>query len=276
MKKILVPTDCSDLSGYALSLAQKLARQSGAEIYALQVVPTAADAVFSKEGELLESEDFDLEAVKKEQERSRTTMAGWVARHHAEVVPIVKAGNLPDQILHCVKQENIDLVVMGTHGLSGLRELIADSVTEQVVRKSSVPVLSLKCDRSELEIKDIMLASSFNEDAPKQIGFIKTLQQAFGATIHLLRVNTPRDFKTSRELKERMERFAKVNDLAKVETHIYCDKDVEQGILHFAQDTGIDMISIGVEKDSMAKLFQKHVSSSLVNHLYYPVLTFKI
>ena len=51
MKKILVPTDCSDLSGYALTLADKLAKQSGAEIYALRVVPTPANAVFNQQGQ---------------------------------------------------------------------------------------------------------------------------------------------------------------------------------------------------------------------------------
>lgn len=276
MKKILVPTDCSALSGYALSLAQKLAKQSGAEIYALRVVPTPAEAVFNQKGELIEGEDFDVTAVASEQELAATNLAGWIEQSNVPVIPVVKAGNLTDQILHCVKREEIDLVVMGTHGLSGFRELIADSVTEQVVRRSSVPVLSLKCDRSDLEIKNIVLASSFEKETTKEITFIKELQQAFGAKIHLLRVNTSSNFETSRKLEERMKAFAEKNGLTNVEYHIYNDKDVEAGILHFTEDTGMDMISIGVEPDSLAKLFGKHVSSALVNHVYHPVLTFKI
>jgi nucleotide-binding universal stress UspA family protein len=276
MKKILVPTDCSDLSGYALSLAAKFARQSGAEIYALKVVPTPADAVFNREGELLSSEDFDLDVIRQEELLSQSAVSSWIEQANVNAIPVVKAGNLTEQILHCIKKEQIDLVVMGTHGLSGLRELIADSVTEQVVRQSSVPVLSLKCDRSDLEIKNIVLASRFEDSSPRQLGFIKELQQAFGAKIHLLRVLTSGDFKTSRELHERMQAFAEVNGLSNVEYHIWADKDVEAGILHFTEDAGMDMISIGVEKDSLGKLFQKHVSSALVNHVYHPVLTFKI
>lgn len=115
----------------------------------------------------------------KEQELARTNLAGWIEKSTVPVIPVVKAGNLTDQILHCVKREEIDLVVMGTHGLNGFRELIADSVTGQIVRQSSVPVLSLKCDRSDLEIKNIVLASSFEDKAPAKISFIKDLQQAF-------------------------------------------------------------------------------------------------
>ncbi|EMR03329.1 universal stress protein [Cesiribacter andamanensis] len=276
MKKIVVPTDLSELSGYALTLAQKFARQSGAEILALTVVPTPADAVFTRDGELAEDEDFDLATLKKEMQKSRERLAGWISQSGIAATPIVKAGNLTDQILHCTKKEGIDLVVMGTHGLNGLRELIADSVTEQVVRQSSVPVLSLKCDRSDLEIKNIVLASKFDAITPRQIGFIKELQQAFGATIHLLRIVTPSDFKSSRYLQEHMEAFAAANGLTNVAHHIWADKDVESGILHFTQDRGMDMICIGVEKDKLSKLFQKHVSSALVNHVFYPVLTFKI
>ena len=276
MKKILVPTDCSDLSGYALTLAEKFARQSGAEIYALRVVPTPAEAIFNQQGELVEGEDFDVTTVASEQELATTNLANWIEKSNIPVIPVVKAGNLTDQILHCVKREEIDLVVMGTHGLNGFRELIADSVTEQVVRRSSVPVLSLKCDRSDLEIKNIVLASSFENKATVKIGFIKELQEAFGAKIHLLRVNTSSNFETTRKLEERMKAFAGLNNLTNVDYHIYNDKDVEAGILHFTEDTGMDMISIGVEPDSLAKLFGKHVSSALVNHVYHPVLTFKI
>lgn len=276
MKKILVPTDGSDLSGYALSLAQKFAKSNHAEIYALKVIPTPADAVFDREGTLLDAEDFNLDLVKKKQKSGMEEVIAWLDKMQIPAVPVVKAGNLTDQILHFTQREKIDLVVMGTHGLTGMRELIADSVTEQVVRQSSVPVLSLKCDRSDLEIKNIVLASSFEADLSKPIYFLRELQQAFGATIHLLRVNTSHQFKTTRYLQERMRKFAEVNGLTDVAYHIYNDKEVETGIVHFAEDAGMDMISIGVEKDSISKLFQKHVSSALVNHVFYPVLTFKI
>lgn len=274
MKKILVPTDCSDLSGYAL--AGKLAGQSGAEIIALRVVPTPAEAVFNRQGELVEGEDFDVAAITAERALARTSLTDWLTRSSLSVTPMVKAGNLTDQILHSVKREAIDLVVMGTHGLTGFRELIADSVTEQVVHQSSVPVLSLKCDRSDLEIKNIVLASSFEAKAGNKLDFIKNLQKAFGAKLHLLRVNTADQFKTSRKLQEQMEAFVKQHELTDVHYHIYSDTEVESGILHFAEDAGMDMIAIGVEPDGLAKLFQKRLSSALVNHAYYPILTFKL
>ena len=275
MKKILVPTDGSELSGYALTLAQKFAKQTGAAIHALKVISTPADAVFDRNGELLEEEDFDVEKVKADQEKGREEVKTWLEQYDIPGIPVVKAGNLTDQILHYINNHQMDMVVMGTHGLTGLRELLAHSVTERVVRQASVPVLSLKCDRLDLEIKNIVLAGRF-EDNPKKLPFIKELQEAFDAKIHLLRINTPDDFKTNRYLEEKMEAFIKENKLTNVQYHVFCDNDIEEGILHFTQDNGMDMISIGVEKDSLSKLFHKHVSSALVNHVYHPVLTFKI
>jgi nucleotide-binding universal stress UspA family protein len=100
MKKILVPTDCSDLSGYALSLAQKIARQGGTKTYALRVVSTPAEAAFNQKGELLDAEDFDIAAVTAEQGLARTTLTGWIEKSDVPLIPVVKAGNLTDQILH--------------------------------------------------------------------------------------------------------------------------------------------------------------------------------
>lgn len=276
MRKILVPTDCSDIAGYALTLAQKFASKTDAVIYALRVIQTPADAVFSRDGELLAGEDFDVEAIKREQQSTQVALTEWINRSGINAVPIVKTGNLADQIMHCIKKESIDLVVMGTHGLSGFKEIIADSVTEQVVRRSSVPVLSLKCDRSEFEIKNIVLASKFENATPRKIPFIRNIQEIFGAKIHLLRINTSADFKPTQYLQKRMGAFVEANGLANVAYHIYCDSDVESGILHFTQDKGMDLIGIGVEKNSVSKIFQKHVSSTLVNHVFHPVLTFEI
>lgn len=276
MKKILVPTDGSDLSGYALTLAQKFAQQTGADIYALKVVPTPADAVFNKEGKLLEQEDFSLNDIERAEKVALKELAEWIEKTKIKAIPIVKAGNLTDQILYTIRQENIDMVAMGTHGLTGFQELIADSVTEQVVRQASVPVLSLKCDRSDLEIKNIVFVNSFSDTNPIKHRIIKDLQEAFKAKIHLLRINTSGNFKTTHQLKKNMEKFAEVNEISDVVYHIFCDKDVESGILHFTEDEKMDLISIAVEKDNFSKMFQQHVSSALVNHVFHPVLTFKI
>ncbi|WP_017733977.1 universal stress protein [Nafulsella turpanensis] len=163
MKEILDPTDYSELSGYALTLAHKFTRQSGAEIFALKVTQTAADALFTKDGQLIDSGDYDMESIRKDMDESKTAIEGWAEKYQIPVKTVVRTGKLTEQVLHCIKKEQPDLVVMGTHGLHGLRELIADSVTEQLVRESSVPVLSLKCDRSDLEIKNIVLASRFEK-----------------------------------------------------------------------------------------------------------------
>lgn len=275
MKKILVPTDYSDLSGYALSLAYKMAIQGRAEIYTLKVVPVSADVFFDLNGELADG-DYDIKSIKAEELLAKNKMTVWLEKLKIPAIPIVKIGNLTDQILTCIIREEIDLVLMGTHGIKGIRELIADSVTGQIIRQSSVPVLSIKCDRSDLVIKNIVLASNFEEGFFSQIYFIKKLQQAYGAKIHLLRVNTSDDFKSTRILQDRMNKFAERNELENFEYHIYCDKDVESGILHFSEDYRMDLIGIGVEPESLTNLFHKQISTALVHHVYPPVLTFKI
>jgi nucleotide-binding universal stress UspA family protein len=58
---------------------------------------------------------------------------------------------------------------------------------------------------------------------------------------------------------------------------VYCDESVEQGIVNFCADTGIDFVTIGThQRGSFSRLFKKSISNQVVNHIWQPVLTFPI
>ena len=141
IKKILVPTDLSEFSLAAIDYARSLANVYDATIYlvhAVDVVPVVSYPTI----------DFTLEtSLQDEAERGREILEQFASRYLGDVeqvTAVVRRGVAYDEIMRLVNEEAIDLIVMATHGRTGLPHMIMGSVAEKVVRHSPVPVLTIK------------------------------------------------------------------------------------------------------------------------------------
>lgn len=277
MKKILLPTDGSDLGNYAYDLAHRIAQPTEAEIHVFCVVPATVEAVFDSQGRIKDDEGEDHSELYRLREEWQAKLDAWVADKPDVTVAKVKIGRVEEDILTYVDEVDIDLLVMGTSGAYGVDEWLRGSHAQHISDRSKVPVLSLKCDRSGYVIKDLLLVSDFSETDAINLGVLKQVQQAFGARINLLRINTPRDFVPQRQIKLKMQAFAENNHLEDVAYHIYCDETVEKGIQNFSADTGIDFVAIGThQRGGLSRLFKHSISAEVVNHIWAPILTFPV
>jgi universal stress protein A len=133
---ILHPTDFSERSGYALHLACALARDYGARLVVLHVAtpPTSiyGEGILPPDPQLLSQE------AKAQLERLEVPGANVRAERRFE------EGDAATEILRVAQEIHAGLIVMGTHGRTGLGRLVMGSVAEQVVRKASCPVLTVK------------------------------------------------------------------------------------------------------------------------------------
>ena len=136
-------------------------------------------------------------------------------------------------------QENkdIDLVVMGSNGASGLDEILIGSNTEKVVRHSNVPVLVVKQELEQLEINDIVFASNFEEENLHAFQKAKTFADSFDAKLHLLYVNLPgNQFYSSQEITQQIQDFLEKADMSDFENiKIYNDYTIELGVINGAK-----------------------------------------
>ena len=133
---VLHPTDFSDRSRNALLLACALANDYGARLIVLHVAWTAP--LVSGEGMLPTDPDLIRRAAMEELERLEVPAAGGAFVRRFEEGDAVAA------ILRVAQEVPADLIVMGTHGRTGLGRLLMGSVAEQVVRKAPCPVLTVK------------------------------------------------------------------------------------------------------------------------------------
>jgi nucleotide-binding universal stress UspA family protein len=142
LKTILHPTDFSERSEVAFRLACALARDHGARVVALHVV---LPAVLYGEGMVvLPPESYQREA----EEKLRRLQA------HDPKVPVecrVAEGDPTREILRVAQEVKCDLIVLGTHGWTGLGRILMGSVAEGVVRKAPCPVLTVKMPLPQLK-----------------------------------------------------------------------------------------------------------------------------
>ncbi|MCP9198689.1 universal stress protein [Gramella sp. GC03-9] len=275
MKNILVPTDFSDQAEKALKVAAQLARKFDGDIYLLHMLELPLqliDPVGGGSQNLPEALFF----MKLAHQR----FAHLMKQPYLEGIKVyetVEFHRAFDGIMEIGKEKNCDLIVMGSHGVSGFQEMFIGSNTEKVVRHSDIPVLVIKNDITDFEIENFLFATDGNPEHKhtlrKAMKFAETIQ----AKLHLLFVNTPNNFLTSAEAYEKMKDFTSDFDPASFEVHIYNDISVEKGILNFANKLNSGLIGISTHgRKGLAHFFNGSISEDLVNHSSRPVVTFKI
>jgi len=146
VKHILVPVDYSDSGHAAMAYAVSLAKEYDAEMHLVHVYePTFAYVDGGFGGAALP--DVTPVDMKAEEDRLDTVTPPDVVKFRREFI----VGGPADELVNYAKANAIDLVVMGTHGRTGLGRLLMGSVAEGVVRRSPCPVLTIKQPSSELQ-----------------------------------------------------------------------------------------------------------------------------
>jgi len=146
--KILVPLDGSALSERALTHAEKIAKGTGAELILMQVIgiplADAPEAGPAEEEKVFKAE-VDCARAYLESAADRIRPAGLSVRS------VVARGDADSEILGFAHRENVDILVMSTHGRSGLSKLLMGSVAQKVMLTTKRPVLLVKPERVHAE-----------------------------------------------------------------------------------------------------------------------------
>jgi nucleotide-binding universal stress UspA family protein len=138
---ILVPTDFSECAGAAAEQAAQLAKQLGAAIEVVTVVDTSP--LLEAYGDV----DYRNERIAYIRGQARQQLEAFARKHFAGLERVrqdVRDGNTFLEILQAAHDTGSDLIVLGTHGRTGLAHLLIGSTAEKVVRKSPVPVLTVR------------------------------------------------------------------------------------------------------------------------------------
>ncbi len=273
MKRILVPTDFSDQAENALKVAVHIAEKNNSEIYIIHSlemplhISSAGDS-----GGMPESIYFIRLAENHFEELLEKPYLEDLEIHEA-----IGHGEVYSDINEVTMSKDIDLIVMGSHGISGFKEMFIGSNTEKVVRTSNVPVLVIKNEHEDFDITNFVFATDFSGKCCDSFKEAKKFSEGVGAQMNLLYVNTPGNFITTAEANKKMNEFVKELDIENYTLNIYNDTSVEKGILNFAKETSASLIGMSTHgRKGISHFFNGSISEDLVNHANRPVITFKI
>ncbi len=275
MKKILVPCDFSACAVEAYQFARTLAAKSNGEIHVLKAIdlPVMMVAGFDVQPYV-----YDPNLLRDLEADARTKFQKLQDRFANEALPVtfhVKYESPSLAIRQFVADQAIDLVVMGTKGSSGLTEYFIGSNTEKVVRSSRVPVFAIHKAVDLASIKKIVFPTTLRLDQPDLLNRVKELQKFFGATLEVLWINTPMNFKADIESKALLDAFAKNYGLENYHTHVRNDTVAEDAIAQFTKEIKGDMIAMSTHgRKGLAHALAGSVTESVVNHIQCPIWSY--
>jgi nucleotide-binding universal stress UspA family protein len=295
IRRILCPIDFSETSRNALEHALAIARWYESEVTALHVIHAplfpAPPILFAA------ASDPELAPSGERQVRAEEELRAWLEPRRPSVKTdvVVGEGNPATIILDNARSRQADLIVMGTHGLSGFERFMLGSVTEKVLRKASCPVLTVppaSGTTAKLPYSRVLCPVDFSDSSLAALRFAFSIAEEADAHLTILHVFdwppddellTQRfDVPAYRRLVEDEAR-GRLDALVPEEVRVWCKPSTKvaygkpyREILQVAESEGADLIVIGVRGRNPVDLT---VFGSTTNHIVRralcPVLTLK-
>lgn len=247
MKRILVPVDFSNCSKSALHNAIRIAERMHMELllYHSVVVP-----VGFAEGAPVGGIDMGFEEM---EEQCKKDMAALIKEYPLlEKIPhkeIIQYGSLQESINDLIKEHDVALIVMGTHGASGLSGALLGSNAYHVMKHVDLPVIALPDNADISKMKHIALAGDYlSIPRPELIKMVIDIAKAFYAQIHIIHIDKGNVVINDQiEIARSMERYLKNTNHS---FHFRNFDDVEEGLLEFAKEMNIELLAMVAKNHS--------------------------
>jgi len=225
----------------------------------------------------LSFEEAFIKDMKAHAEKNFAKMKEKWAKEGPKVSSYVEFGGTTSTIRDFINEKKIDLILMGTHGASGVKEFFIGSNTEKIVRTAGVPVISIKKQLKLQSIKNIVFPTIADLNHEELVSEVKALQYFFKATLHILYVNTPSTFNRDLEIKPRLKAFAKRFMLKDFTLNVWNDYSEEEGLKNFVNESKADMIAMATHgRRGLNHLMSGSIAEDAVNHINCPIWTYKI
>lgn len=273
LKRILVPIDFSPVSLTALDQAIFIARLFKADLQVLHVIEVAP-TIYSIENPALPG--IDVTAIEQAMEKKMDDIRTSTRKEYGiKLKTTVTHGKIAREILSMVEDQKIDLVVMGTHGVSGFDEYFIGSNAHKVTSVCPIPVLTVQRRSKKIGYNDILLPIDNTMHSREKVNFVLLLAKKFGSVIHILGLPDDDD---PVHLKQFGIKIASVEKVIKRAGLAFTSKiakggDLAEQALKYSKRVKADLIATmnDGEESYGNVMFAKH----MINHSPIPVVSIK-
>jgi nucleotide-binding universal stress UspA family protein len=281
LKKILYATDFSEASSAALPVVSAIASRYGSRVFVAHVcIPSVFPMVRPQVVSVLDRAE-EREAKDELEEIRHVPLLEGV-----EVETVVCRGEASEQLDHLVKQQNINLVVAGTHGRTGFKHRVLGSVAEELVRGLSCPVLTVgprisKRFEAPAGIATILFPTDFSGESLAVFPYLASLAHEYRSRLTVLHVlpgetaNNPEARTLAEPLRQQMEKALAHRLSPRCQAEFVMESgDAAEEILAQAGRRHADLIGMGVRGSTdIARHFRETVAYRILAEAECPVLT---
>jgi nucleotide-binding universal stress UspA family protein len=273
MKKILFPTDFSEVSKNAFIYALKLADAIEAEIITLHVYELDSPAYLDVSIYLQEIYEYE-ELTDFENYKDEIPILRKIAEandlSHIKMSNILIQGFLVPEVVKISKMENVDFIVMGTKGVNHFREVFFGTVTTKIMNESNATVLAIPEKCSYQPIEKILFNTRYNMGDIEPLKKVVALANVFHSHVDCLNIKPPHTVYTDDYVVD----FKNVFNEQDVAFHSVLGTDIEGAILNFIEENKINMVAIHERhRGFFEKLFQVSLTKKLTFHINIPILS---
>lgn len=275
MQKILFPTDFSSPADNAFIYALKIAKKLGAKIYTLHVYQRPDISKVQLPDNLKEVYD-NIEFEEFENYRDKIPHLHKIAEANdltgIPMANIMEEGEVEETILKVAKQEKIDLIVLGTKGASGLREIFIGSTAGEILENAHCMVLAVP-EKALFDgvIDNIAITTEYKE--PEELVALNKVvdfAKLFDANVYCVNV----DLAHTADLDRKMEKWQqKFSGNGKVQFRVLGGTDIQESLSQFINEEKIDILAMLTRRRNFfQELFHYSMVKKMAYHLSTPVM----
>ncbi len=274
IEKILIPIDFSETSLLAIEHAAFTAQLFKADLVLLHVVENHWERFNIVVPELrIDPPNGIINAVEKRLEE----IAGNIrSKYGVKSICITSNGTIFSEIISVSKEHTVDLIIMGTHGISGFAEFFVGSNTYKVATQSECPVISIQMNAKNLGFKEILLPIDLSEHSRQKVHHAVVLAKHFASQIHLVGLEDSSDESELKKLElhlDQIENFIKKNEIACVRTMVTAANQAKMTI-DYATEVDADLIIIMTDQDeNITGRLMGTYAQQIINHSKTPVMS---
>ncbi|HOZ82227.1 MAG TPA: universal stress protein [Bacteroidia bacterium] len=271
IKRILIPYDFSETAALSLEHAVFMAKLLKADIYLLHILESvsftsAFGAAFGNVDKKLESEsNTKLDEIGKQIHMN----------NGITVKSITEVGRIYRKIVDVAKRENIDIIIMGTHGVSGYKKFNVGTNTSKVVEEAACPVISVQTHSKKIGFKKIVLPIDNSPQSRQKVSYALAVARSYGSHICIAGLIDFSNEDNKRMFKLKVDQVEEwlLQHGVSVEKKFVEGDNLAKMTMQTAEELDADLIVIMTEQEpSITGFFLGTYATQVVNHSKIPVM----
>jgi len=277
IRRILIPVDFSETGTQALEHGAYMANVFRADINLLHIIDgitTYPVDFFSDKSQIKDKALIQAKVT----ERLGEYAEKFTKKYGVYVNTGVTVGNTTRKITETVKEQNIDIIVMGTHGTRGFEEFFVGSIAHKVVNLSPCPVITVQKQSKAPGFSTIVLPIDDTIHSRQKVSNILPIAAKYKSTVHLLGLLNSTDKSEIAKFNIKLntaEEAIKKYSLSSVRK-IVKGSNLAETAMKYAEEVNADLLAIMTDHESnMTGMFMGAFAKTIVNHSKIPVLSVK-